>query len=1099
MFKYLFIIYLLINTTANAQIPYINSGELLTKGVELYEKGDYKQSIEQYRQINECDTNYPSAVYELVLSLTADSSFELAKSTAISALYLPGSDKHKLLLSLAAAYDYLGKSDSALLIYDSLKRTGPNDYAPWYEEGIIFLRKEQYDKALNCFQHSLTINPEHFSSHYMTGLIYMYQGRLTEAFIALESSLLMTENTHFAKKAIALLSSITEEPDETAKMYLKKKEQYSHPLFDDIDQIVNSKIALSTDYKLKMSLGDNIFRQSQVIMEKLKYDPADTNFVMQYYVPLLVDIFKQDQFESYILLQYSGYDFENVNNLAKKKSKEIDDVKKNIFPYFGKIQATREVDFTKRQKAPEHYHYYPKDNLIIIGNSIPKGNDDLVVGDVDMYRYNQTLLNHGHYDADGEKDGLWTGYYTQGGLRSRQHFAHGKEIDSSSSYYQNGNRKGLVLFDKEGSAREEYIYSSKGWLSEKKKKLTDKIIEHISYYSNGQIEYVEKYDDKDYIDGTYKSYFADGTKKKEVSYKDGKLSGVCNTWFINGRLNEELHYEDGKLNGPDNEYYETGKIKEKSFYKNGKLDGLDQKFDNDGILTDKLSFSNGKLEEINKYTPSGFLYGTLKLSNERPYYIKYTNEDGAVLSEKEDKNGIFEYSHYFSNGNVAAELKINDKGDRNGLQTFYYGTGAKSEETNYKDGSLDGSSVTYYKNGHKKEEEYYVSNKRDGYYKQYYDNGAIKGEGWYKEGQKQGPWKYYYVNGKIEYEQYLLNDKFDGYYKEYNINGDIRDKYVYDNGEIISHTCYDTAGRKTDSVYFNPTAGSYKMAHRQGEPGGTDLDYSLKYGNMDGLLTIKFYSGDLLQKSYYKDGKRDSIFTMYFPDGKIRSKGRNKNDDKVGKWEYYNETGDLWREENLDSSGDLEGPSKTYLNGVLRNILNYKNGEKDSMQVYYGENDRIAFEMLYKDGNFIGYTYEGKDGNLLPVIKVKNGTANFVTYYSNGQKSAEGALEQNFFKGQFNIYYSNGTPAEQRFYNNNYNLEGDVRKYYPNGKLGFVMTYKDDEETGIEYTYDKDGNQVIAAGYYYGSLNGPTVITDPATHNTATYYYHFGQLTSVSK
>ena len=238
---------------------------------------------------------------------------------------------------------------------------------------------------------------------------------------------------------------------------------------------------------------------------------------------------------------------------------------------------------------------------------------------------------------------------------------------------------------------------------------------------------------------------------------------------------------------------------------------------------------------------------------------------------------------------------------------------------------------------------------------------------------------------------------------------------------------------------------------------------------------------------------------MYFPDGKIRSKGRNKNDDKVGKWEYYNETGDLWREENLDSSGDLEGPSKTYLNGVLRNILNYKNGEKDSMQVYYGENDRIAFEMLYKDGNFIGYTYEGKDGNLLPVIKVKNGTANFVTYYSNGQKSAEGALEQNFFKGQFNIYYSNGTPAEQRFYNNNYNLEGDVRKYYPNGKLGFVMTYKDDEETGIEYTYDKDGNQVIAAGYYYGSLNGPTVITDPATHNTATYYYHFGQLTSVSK
>ena len=1099
MHKYIFLAAsLLLTLQAQAQIPYIDSKEVLTKGVEFYQNGDYKKSIEQYRQVHECDTNYASAVYEQVLSSIADSAYETAKELAYAGLNLPDCDKRGFLLNLGAIYDYLGKTDSSMMIYDSVIRMCPNDHQPWYEEGVIFFKKKEYDKALPYFQHSLRINPNHFASHYLLGMTYMFQGRLSEGFIALESSLLMTDNAATAKKSISLINSITVETDEVVKCYHEKNERYSHPLFDDIDQLVNSKLALSGDYTLKMSLNDNIFRQSQVIMEKLKYDPADTNFVMQYYVPLLADLFKNDMIEAFILFKYSGYGFENVDNLAKKKSKEIDEVKQIVFPYFGKIQATRELNYNKRQKAVERYHYYPKDNLIVVGTMTTNGKDDIIKGDAEMFRTNHTLRSRGRYNDKGEKEGWWTDYYAVGGIRSREYYANGVERDSSFNYYTNGNLSMITIRDREGVAKAEYDFSSKGWLSGTKKRVTDKIIEERSFFSNGQQELVETYDDRRVSDGRYTIYYANGKPKKEVAYVSGEMSGPVKTWYENGQLNEEAIFARGKLDGRYLEYYDNGHKKEESTYKNGKEDGESQKYDEDGHLTDKFIYRNGRLQEMDKFTPGGRLYGVLKLSDDVPYYIKYTNDDGAVMLEKEDKSGIYEYRHFYANGNPAAALKIDDQGMRHGLETFYFETGAKSEETFYKNGSLEGTSTTYFKNGKVREEENYVNNLRDGYFKTYYSNGILKSEGWYKEGKAQGPWKYYNINGKLEDERYLLNDKITGIYKDYNINGELVNKYYYDDGELTAHTCFDTLEHKTDSVFYNPTAGSYKFSHWPKSLGLNEWQYSLKYGNMNGPYVSKYVNGALQEQSYFNDGKRDSILMEYYPDGKIQYKGSYKDGGKIGKWEYYDETGALLREEHFNNTGSLEGRLNHYDCNVLYASYNYKNGNKDSAQIYYGENGRTAFVMYYDKGDFIGYSYEGKDGKLLPQIKAKNGTAKFTTYYSNGQKSGEGEVVQNFLTGPFNVYYSDGKPAAERVYNS-MGIDGKLKRYGTNGKVLYEVDYKDDEEMGVERSYDKDGNLLIAAGYYYGVLNGPAVVTDPVTHTTSTRYYHYGRLTSISK
>ena len=601
MYRYAILsIYILICFDVSAQIPYVDSKEKLKSGLEFYKNGEYKKSVEEYRQVHECDTNYASAVYEQVLSLTADSSFEAAKELAFSGLNLPQADKRDFLLSIAAIYDYIQKQDSALIVYDSIMKLYPNDHQPWYEEGILFFRKKEYDKALSYFQHSLIINPTHFESNYMAGMVYTMQGRLSEAMIAFEASLLMTQTTSVAKKAITILNSITEETDEAVKLYHGKAEKYSHPMFDELDQLVNSKLALSPDYKLKVSLNDNIFRQSQVIMEKLKYEPSDTNFVMQFYVPMLTEVYKKELFESYMLLLFSGYGFENVDNLAKKKSKDVNEVRSVVFPYLTRIQTTRELNFVKREKATEIYHYYPKDNLIIIGSSVKRGDDEFITGDAQILRGNQTLRSKGHYNNNGEKDGVWMDYYGTGKLRAKGYYTNNKEKDSSISYYGNGNLNVVSIRDNAGNVTAEYEYNYNGWLAMVRKKISEKTFEEWSYYPNGQLQLVETYNGENVKDGRYKVYHPSGRIMKEFGYKDGKYSGAFKIYYENGKTSEEAVYVDGTLDGRYLAHYESGQVKKNLHTKMVKRMGLTRNFMRTGKCWKKvLIIGAGRMKCIN--------------------------------------------------------------------------------------------------------------------------------------------------------------------------------------------------------------------------------------------------------------------------------------------------------------------------------------------------------------------------------------------------------------------------------------------------------------------------------------------------------------------
>ena len=80
------------------------------------------------------------------------------------------------------------------------------------------------------------------------------------------------------------------------------------------------------------------------------------------------------------------------------------------------------------------------------------------------------------------------------------------------------------------------------------------------------------------------SYYSNGQKKWEATYKDGERDGLSTTWYENGQKWLEGTYKDGELDGKFTEWYENGKKKEEITWKDGKFIERTE-WDEDGNVT----------------------------------------------------------------------------------------------------------------------------------------------------------------------------------------------------------------------------------------------------------------------------------------------------------------------------------------------------------------------------------------------------------------------------------------------------------------------------------------------------------------------------------
>ncbi len=185
---------------------------------------------------------------------------------------------------------------------------------------------------------------------------------------------------------------------------------------------------------------------------------------------------------------------------------------------------------------------------------------------------------------------------------------------------------------------------------------------------------------------TKKEYYADGSVKSVIHYKNGKEDGLMTYYRADGGKALEVMMKDGKKEGKLTRWYLNGAIEDISYYKNDSLHGSQSLYDMQGRPTLYIEYENGKKNGAYKSWHQNEMLkesGSFKddlYDGDWEYYDKR----GVLVGEAHFKDGAGEQSAYDSFGNLMRVTSYSNN-MKNGAETYYSSTGDVVKTIIYKD------------------------------------------------------------------------------------------------------------------------------------------------------------------------------------------------------------------------------------------------------------------------------------------------------------------------------------------------------------------------------------------------------------------------------
>jgi uncharacterized protein len=1087
------ILIVILSTTTWAQSSIKNNGSeaLISRAIDNYDKGNYASAIDLLKQVSPYDSLALLAEYELALCYNADSTkYPEGEKVLLQSLQRPFNQyRRTMLLQLGYNYDNQKKYDKAFLMYDSVQKNYPNDYGPIYERGASYYKRKMYKEAAEQFEQSLLVNGYHSSSNYFLGQCYLHMGRLTEAFMAMQTSLMVTSDGGQGSRAINGLLKFVNLDDSIINFNKNKAEQYKHELYDEIDELLISKIAFSKDFVSQSKLNDKLVRQFQVICEKVKYDAGDNNFAMQYYVPFYSDIWRQEYFDALAVYCYSGFKIAEVDKYASRIARDINEVKMQWIKYRSQIIGTRTLNYVQRGKTEIKYTYSPENNLFVEGKAawvkrLNKG---------DLLEYNGYIKGYvnGCITFEGTREGLnkqgvWKYYYASGIIKSIETYKDDKIVDAT--FYNNeGVIKRFNKYDDREDVIETSEYRNNGTIANKQVFDNTKI-SHLTYYHPNEAEQItyDVYKEKEIEDGEYTSYNDNKTIRETVIFKNAKRIGAIEAKNKKGVLVEQGTLIKGEKDGEWITYYNNGAKKEVENFVKGQQDGPYEQYNSKGLVTQKGQFYKNSLDgNIETFDNNGKPLATYIYDKG---VLKRTTFHDSILAMEQSAGGRT-LRIVNSMGIVSTAIGTNDKGVRNGTYIEYYDAEAKKLEGRYKEGDRVGDWTSYYRNGQIKETTNYKLGKQQGAYTEYYSTGELSKKGNYDADDREGEWIEYFENGVVAEKYFYYGNKLNGPYYYYSANGKLRTIDWYSLGYLTGTTVYDTIGNVIETIPFIAETPKYVLPNIFGNP---RFECGRKGGYLHGLFTTKYNNGRISTTGSYNRGDLDGSYTDYNINGSISEQGTYADKKRTGVWTDYDELGRKMYESTYDEDGEIT-LRKYFIGEVLIWEQEYYSDERHGKKTYFNELKKPIGIIYYNSDYITGYSACDAQGNALGTTKIIKGKAAITINYPDGKP----AVVLNFAQGELNgkqlVYYSNGQIAEER----NMNLigiNGMLRKYFTNGKMMYEGNFVNGNNQGAETLSDNSGRVLGKANYNKDKLNGNIEYVNDKSGITEVFQYNNGVL-----
>lgn len=1051
---------------------------------------NYDDCIKLIDKINVNDSIYNTLSITKSYALLQNKEYEKAVKFIDESLPNANEEsKYSLLLNRAVSYERQDKTDKAIGLYTQLLEQYPKAYQPQYNQALLLIGKEKWNEAYKLLEKSLFLSPFDKDTHYKIGETFYIERKLSQALMALSMTLFTNPDSENSFEYLKIInSSFSRKSKETPRGVTYTKDDVA---FKNLDLLLLNGVALNSNYKIKSKIEIPLVKQLSVLFEQIDTIEGNGDFWAQKMLPFFKWIKSSGNVNNFI--NTICFSIENPNYkkiVLKNKSKIIDFLGVANAKWQEIVSKDNLENFEGKEQLVDYL--YESRKFLALG----KADGDLKIGNWYVYNSEGRFIRKGTFSDAGVKDGLWTSYDNEGNK-------------TQTTNYKDGEPEGeLTEFFKDGKVAYKYSY--------KKGKLEGDFYE---YSKNGMLKTHKVFKDN-LLNGTYKSYYPLGEKtiEKSIVYKEGKLDGPYILYFNTGEKYSEINYKDGTFTGEEVTYYRDGTERSKANYLNNALDGkyityhkngavlvdgqyvgnnrtgVWKEFYDDGVLKEEYQYdSKGKLKESYKeFDIDGKLSSEFQYKNGLLVSIKYFDKSGNAFYENKRKSGNLKYKAYSPSGMLICEGVYNVKGGKSG-KWKYYKNGILNSESFYEDGNTTNETTWYYIDKEVSGKDVYKDDKKNGYSVSYYENGQMEYQGYYSDDLAVGEWRTYYLDGTVSRIRFYHKDELHGIEQNFSVDGKLYSEKKYEYGDLQEITYFNPDGSVLENKKFNvyPKKTLLEYVHFNNNK---HTNYTYEGGEKHGPYSKFHFNGKLNIKGNYYLGEKHGEWITYNDSGEVTKKEKFYHGKLNGEVSHF-EDGKLSEKEFFKEGLQIEKNSIYYEDGkTLKKEFSYLNDKPHGTYKFFAPNGKLQFQRYYHNGELLGYSYQGADGTLMPMIALPNQSGTIEAYYPNGTKSAEIKLKNAKFIDDYKKYHDNGklhlseqrnakgsssgkyieytaegVVIEESQYDSGYRI-GERKIYYTNGKPKEVLNYLNGSLHGKALYYNASGNKIKEREYFNGSI-----------------------------
>ena len=294
-----------------------------------------------------------------------------------------------------------------------------------------------------------------------------------------------------------------------------------------------------------------------------EYAPDGTIITLtEYKKGFIVDRLKINRRDKNNLKQGKWFSFYDNGNI-KQEGSYREDLKDGYFKEYTEngdllkiskyVMGELQPDAEEIAKLTVRNEYYPDGKLKVSAmyrNDVPEGirrdyRPDGTVEKSQMY-HNGIVTGEGNLLEDGNKDGHWKEFFTDGSLKAEGNYDDGKQVGEWKFFHLNGKTEQAGKYNKQGKP-----------------------------------------------DGKWKWFYEDGKLLREENYRNGLRDGLLSEYDEDGKLVQEGEFVNGEEDGPW--FYLTGDDFVKGTFRDGLRTGMwyTYSLQKNGDKTDSLVMFKG--------------------------------------------------------------------------------------------------------------------------------------------------------------------------------------------------------------------------------------------------------------------------------------------------------------------------------------------------------------------------------------------------------------------------------------------------------------------------------------------------------------------------